>query len=147
MGGDVAVAGVKGDVVEVGDVSVAFPIPADDIARFHFVERLDFFCIATADEDGVDDARSTGLTVSGRGPAGNVEAATPLMGFAADAAGNEMSAVIADDVAGDRCARAVVKVSPVGGHVAIGPKISIATHISGVVVGVGDGFGSVVLVG
>src|SRR5436190_7444633 len=68
------------------------------------------------------------------------------MRFATDAAGNEMSTVVASKVGRNWRAGTVIKVRPVGRDVAVCPKISVADNVASIVVRVGNCAAAVVLV-
>src|ERR1039458_3923630 len=136
-----AVAEIKGDVIEVGEVGVTRPVPADKISRRQTAQGKHFGGITRTDQAGVDQTSGSGFTIGWRHPAGYRQTATALAGLFANATGNEMRAIITQAAGGSRRQRGK---SPVAGTVR--PKITITIHITAVVVGIGNRPGPVILV-
>lgn len=144
--GNQAVAEVKGDVIQVSDIRVSIPIPTNDIAGFHLAERRHFHGITRRNEDGVNNSAGGGFSVGRRGPAGNVHAGAAHVRLTANATGNEVCTIVARRINGavSKYADAIETEIRI---IRVGPEITVAADVSGVVVGVGDGAGAVELIG
>src|SRR5436305_2111650 len=132
MGGDQTITDEKDNMIEILDVAVTFPVPADEISGGQVAQRKYFSGIAAADQHCVDQPSCSGLAVRRRHAARNVKSATAMRRrLIANATGHEVSAIVANWTLRNR--RSCAKVAVAG---SIRPKVAVRDNIARVVVGV-----------